>query len=48
MSEEIRDKVEQTIREAIAAGMTADEIETILDEQRDRLDAVRAFEEGEA
>ena len=46
MSEDLREDVARAVESAIGRGEDPDEIESVLDDMRDRVDAVRAFREG--
>ena len=46
MSEELRDKIDQAVMAAIYGDGDIDEIERILADAQDDLDAARAYKEG--
>jgi hypothetical protein len=46
MSEELRDQIDQAVAAAIFGDGDLDEIERILADAQDRLDAARAYKEG--
>lgn len=45
---DVEELIEKAVQEAIVADVDPDEIEAILEDKIDRLDAVRAFQEGAA
>ena len=44
--QDVEELIDRAVQEAIAADVDVDEIESILDEKKERLQAVRAFQEG--
>ena len=45
--QDVEELIDKAIQEGIVGDVPIDDIEAILDAKKERLDAVRAFEEGE-
>lgn len=46
--QDVEDLIDKAVQEAIVADVDVDEIEAILHDKMERLDAVRAYQEGSA
>lgn len=44
--EDLRDQLDSALKQAVADGLTADEIEAALNDVHERLDKIRALEES--
>jgi len=47
-AEQLREQVDDAVEQAIAGDASLDEIDSILQDAQDRLDAVRAYRGGDA
>ncbi|MFW5896321.1 MAG: hypothetical protein ACOCUA_02945 [archaeon] len=45
-SEELREQLDNAVKTAVADGTPVDEIDAALQDAQNRLDAIRAYEEG--